>query len=534
MSTNAAALSANAWTEKLSQLGSEPFLHDALPRAFLGLLVYAILLVLLRLGNRRPFPGRLAPALRLLGLACVLHLFLGEPLGRLFPAAPRVFTAAVVFFLLALLLRAGEIVLFEVVFPKQGRKAAPVVLRDIARAVLTALLLALIVKGFFPAINFNVLAVSSLVVGYVLASATQDTLGSLVAGLALNAENSFSIGDWIAVGDRVGRVTDITWRSTRLRTKNLEDIIVPNATLSKETLVNFSRPTPELRTRIQIGAGYDSPPNLVRQVLLEAIRDIPGIDPVPPPKVRVVNYADFAIEYEALFFIHEYERLEEIKADLMNLVWYRFKRAAIPIPYPIRDVRARQVTREDDRAAERERVEAGARLLAAIDLFAKLTDAERLALAGRCRPGIFGAGETIVRQGEAGHSLFLIESGRVGIFVDQNGRDRTRVGELGPGAFFGERSLLTGEGRSATVSALADTAVLELDKDSFKAILQARPEMAEYLATVLETRGRERAEKSAGAGPSARPITEQQKSHLVMARILHFFGLSPNNPQEKH
>jgi small-conductance mechanosensitive channel/CRP-like cAMP-binding protein len=535
MNTNTVAgLNAESLIDGFTQACSRVSLHEAGPRILLAFAVYAVLLIVLRLGQGRPLIRRLSMPINLLGLAAVIRLFLGGSLSLLHAEVPRVFTAAIVFFAVYLAMRVAEIGVFEFLFIRQGRKPVPVVLRDIARFILTASFLAFIVKAFFPGINFNVLAVSSIIVGYVLGNATQDTLGNLAAGLALNSEDSFSIGDWIAVGTLTGKVTDITWRSTRLQTKNLEDIIVPNSTLSKEILINFSRPTPELRSKIQIGVSYATPPNLVRQTLLGAARDVPGIDTEPAPKVRLVEYGDFAILYDVLFFVHDYAKLEDIRAELMNLIWYRFSRAGISIPFPIRDVRARQITREDDLAEERDRLGRMARLFAGVDLFATLTEEERLTVAAGCQSRVFASGENVVLQGAAGHSLFVIESGRVGVFVDQPGRARVSVGELGPGHFFGERSLLTGEGRSATITALEDAVVVELDKATFQSVLQAKPAMAEHLGRVLAERDLARDKKAAGADHTGRGEAEVQKGRQFMVRILTFFGLAtPGQPEAK-
>jgi CRP-like cAMP-binding protein len=264
----------------------------------------------------------------------------------------------------------------------------------------------------------------------------------------------------------------------------------------------------------------------VREVLLNANRDVPGIDASPAPKIRVVNYADSAVVYDILFYIHDYERLDDIRADLMNLIWYRFKRADIAIPYPIRDVRERRITREHEEAVEKDGHAAIARLLAGNDLFSPLTDAERLTLAAACRVRIFAAGEVIVHQGDEGASLFVIEHGEVGVFVDQKDRQRVKVNTLPAGHFFGERSLLTGEGRSATVTALADTTVAELGKESFAGILKARPDLAEYLGRVLGERDLARQTASAGAATPAGPTNGTQKGHQFMTKILNFFGLT--------
>lgn len=527
MNTNAAA---EAVTENLADKLSDIWAHAALQNAIPGLLmafgVYALLLTLLRLGGSIPVLRRISLPVNLFGFTCAIRLFLGDVFARIHPELIRVFTAVLVFLAIFLAMRLTEILIFDFLFIRQNRKPVPVVLRDIVRFGLTALLLAFVLKGFFPGINFNVLAVSSIIVGYVLGNATQDTLGNLVAGLALNSEDSFSIGDWITIGSLTGQITEITWRATRLRTKDSEDIIVPNSTLSKETLINHSRPTPQLRTRLRIGVSYEAPPNLVRQVLLDAIRDVPGIDEKPGPKIRLIDYADFAVVYEVLFYVHDFVKLDDIRADFMNLVWYRFKRAGISIPFPVRDVRARQFTREDDLAEERRRVDGIARLFEGVDLMACLSEAERHILAAGCRSRVFAAKEDVVRQGEPGQSLFLIESGRVGVFIGKPDGGRVSVGELGPGQFFGERSLLTGEGRSATVTALQDAVVVELGKEVFARVLQAKPEIAEQLGRLLAERDRAREEISAAADKARDSEAVRQKGRQFMERILAFFGVS--------
>ena len=82
-------------------------------------------------------------------------------------------------------------------------------------------------------------AVGAVVVGFAL----QDTLGNLFAGLAIQIEKPFRVGHWIQVGDREGQVQEITWRATKLRTKDGQFLIVPNSVISKEPILNYSEPT---------------------------------------------------------------------------------------------------------------------------------------------------------------------------------------------------------------------------------------------------------------------------------------------------
>jgi len=400
-------------------------------------------------------------------------------------------------------------------------------LRDILRILLSAAVLAWVIKTFFPTVNFSAIAVSSLIIGYIVGNATQETLGNLIAGLALNSEDCFSIGDWITVQGRTGRITDITWRSTRILTRDLEDIIIPNSTLSREIIINHSRPTPELRTRVRVGVSYEVPPNKVRETVLEALRSIPAVDKDPPPKVRVVEYADFAVVYDILFYIREFDRLEETRSEVMNLIWYRFKRAGINIPFPIRDVRSRILTAEDDRAESERRIRAVADLLERQPLFAALSETERSALAARAQLRIFAAGEAVVQEGQPGTSLFIIRSGRLRAETQpREGGTVVALAEFHAGDCFGERSLLTGEPRSATVVALEDSEVIELDKTAFAPVLNANPQLAEELGRLLALRDHNRNAAIAASFEHARHAPDMSPARHFMHRILHFFGLS--------
>ena len=77
-------------------------------------------------------------------------------------------------------------------------------------------------------------AVSAVVIGFAL----QDTLGNAFAGLAIQSERPFNVGHWIRVGDFEGRVAEVTWRATKLRTKSGNFVVVPNNIVSQEAITN--------------------------------------------------------------------------------------------------------------------------------------------------------------------------------------------------------------------------------------------------------------------------------------------------------
>ena len=99
-------------------------------------------------------------------------------------------------------------------------------------------------------------AVGAVVIGLAL----QDTLGNLFAGLAIQIEKPFRVGDWVTIGGQDGMVSEITWRATKMRTKAGNFVVVPNSVLAKDTITNYCEPTRLLRLQVDIGAAMTCRP----------------------------------------------------------------------------------------------------------------------------------------------------------------------------------------------------------------------------------------------------------------------------------
>src|SRR5213079_232102 len=103
--------------------------------------------------------------------------------------------------------------------------------------------------------------------------------------------------------------------------------------------------------------------------------------------------------------------------------------------------------------------------LASVDLFATLPAELRSQIARAAPLAVYGAGETIVRQGEEGQSMFVVSSGVVSVVLEPS---RDELARIDRGGYFGEMSLLTGEPRSATVLAVEDVEIVEIGVDLFR------------------------------------------------------------------
>ncbi len=295
-----------------------------------------LLLTLLQFAGRRILVLReMRRPLNVLFALGAVHTFLGDRLAAVHPSLRMAVLVAFLTLLAFAGIRLVDRLLFDMLPARRQRQPVPVVVRDILKWILWGTAVFFILRStVLPNLKLSVLAVSSIVVGYILGNASQDTLGNLIAGLALNTERPFSIGDWVQVGEFAGRVSDMTWRATRLQTKARDHIIIPNSTIAREFIVNYSRPTTAHGFTQQIGVNYDVPPNVVRETLIRVCDEIPEILPHPRPVVWLQNYNDFSMDYVLKFYINDFARLEEIQSLMMDRVWYHFKRRGIVIPFP--------------------------------------------------------------------------------------------------------------------------------------------------------------------------------------------------------
>jgi small-conductance mechanosensitive channel len=353
-------------------------------------------------------------------------------------------------------------------------------------------------------------AVGAVVVGFAL----QDTLGNAFAGLGIQSEKPFRVGHWIRVGDFEGRVAEVTWRATKLRTKSGNFVVVPNNIIAKEAITNYSEPAVPTRVELDVGASYLSTPRDVKDGVVEALRQVPRVLSSPAPDALLQAFDGSAITYRVRFWISDYEFDEEVKDEVRTAIFYAFGRRGIEIPWPIEVGYSRDWPEPDaaTKQAQREHV------LAGVDLFARLSDEQRHAIAAASAIRVFGDGEAIVRQAEPGQSMFIVCGGRAVVVLEP---DRREVAVIDRGGYFGEMSLLTGDPRSATVLARGDTSVLELDAEVFRSLGAADPKAVEQIGVAAVTR---RAELNQIRDAAQTTIAAEVPS-TFLGRMKKFLGL---------
>lgn len=405
------------------------------------------------------------------------------------------------------------------------KRPLPKIIRDILQALVYFLLLLTFLQQL--GVEPGQLLTTSALLTAALGLALQDTLGNLVAGLSVQMQEPFTVGDWIQYDDdpkKIGRVTDVNWRATTLLTLDDFQIVVPNGQLAKAAVKVFTRPTKVVRRSVYVHVGYAVAPRTVRNLILEAIEGAPLILTKPAPSVITNAFGDSGVEYWVRYYIEEFGKRDLADSGVRDRIWYTLRRNHVEIPYPQRVVHMSDST---DAARERERAAAVAearQALGKVDFLSVLQEDLLGELAERAVSRLFAKGEPIVRQGDDSAELFIVKRGQV-VVVLGAGESEREVSRLSEGQFFGEMALVTGERRKATVRAASESELLVITRAAFEEVLHRAPDVIAELSTVLAKRQVELGHhEEAMSKEDADEVVERESSALI-GKIKKLFSI---------
>lgn len=214
-------------------------------------------------------------------------------------------------------------------------------------AVNISLKYTLLVVGFLISlkavgIDLRFLLVFAGAAGIGIGLGLQHMAADIISGFSIIFGGRIRKGDWIQVENTLGIVTDIYLGSTRVRTRDNIEFMIPNSSLISNTIVNYTLSSPMIRIDLLVGVAYDADPREVEKILLDAAVADPSVSDHQPPVVRFVEYADNSINFELLFWIDVRETARrKVRSDLYFAIFDALKEAGIQIPYPQRDLHIR-------------------------------------------------------------------------------------------------------------------------------------------------------------------------------------------------
>jgi small-conductance mechanosensitive channel/CRP-like cAMP-binding protein len=406
----------------------------------------------------------------------------------------------------------------------------PRLLKDVVGAIIYLIGITGILAFVFKQSVTGIWATSG-VVGIVLGFALQSLILDVFTGLAINVDRPYRIGDWIMLHGRqkdlhiVGNVMEMNWRTTRLRTAHNNMVVVPNSVIGTTVITNFMQPQPRSRLELYFTLDFGVPSERAVRVLTAAVRAVlggPG-GPLeePKPSIRIKQISELGVEYRVRYWV--------LPADLspnksrhivITSILNHLQQAGLSLAYPKRDAfhsampqRHLDSTSHADRRA----------LLSRVELLEALSAEELDSLTSRIETRRFGEGETLIRRGDAGESMFVLVEGLVYVFADNEGTE-IKVAQIVPGQFFGEMSMLTGEARSATVTAASDTVTYEITKEHMSALLTARPVLMEHMSQIVAARKLRNVQALEKATHQEQQEEKTTMARQVMARMKAFFS----------
>lgn len=331
---------------------------------------------------------------------------------------------------------------------------------------------------------------TSGIVGIVVGFALRNMIADVFSGVALNVDRPFKIGDWIEIHPRSveplrGCVSEISWRTTRIRKTDNTTVVIPNSLISSIVLINFSTPEPKGRFDQTFCLEFGVPAERALRILLAGARSAEGILKDPPPKALVDSVTNQGVEYKVRYWLDPRQTTprkgrHRVTASILRHLHH----AGLSLAYPKQDLYlSKMPNRQLDSDIDR------TQLLSRTDLFASLTDVEVNTLASRVEEKRFHVGAHLVEKGASGNSMFILVEGLLNVCTKAESDGRSvLVDDLEPGDFFGEMCLFTGCPRSATIVAQTDVVVFEIDHEVVNDLLAARPEIATHLAETIASR----------------------------------------------
>ncbi len=324
----------------------------------------------------------------------------------------------------------------------------------------------------------------------------------------IQSARPFKIGDWISLRNPntesilVGKIINFDGKSVQLKSENNTLLIVPNSLLTNFVIENYKAIEKEVQFSVHICLSPRVFIDQAKRILTAAAKhSLLNISQSNNNSVNVVitKVTRDSIEYKINFGFAPWEQLspEQMKDTVLCNIIDHLDKAGIAF--------------DKDNSHN---------IIEHVALFDNLEKIEMEELISSADTILYGTGDTIIKQGEDGSSMFILQEGLLNVFMKAADKEDIKVGTLTPGEFFGEMSLFTGEMRSATVITETDSVVLEIKKETIKRILDKRPDLINGFGEII-------VERQTGNLKKMDDYLSRKESfiHKLVAKIKSFFDL---------
>lgn len=368
-------------------------------------------------------------------------------------------------------------------------------------------------------------------IGVVLGLALRPIILDFFSGLGINLEHAYSIGDYVSIAPNRGEpikgwIEEIQWRTLRIRTRDGFIVIVPNSELATSAVTNYALPRPESRFHLEVRLDADVPTDRALRILRSAVLEATGLPDgpqrSPTPDVLVWSADEMGILYRVRYWLDPAKLSPD---NATHAVWVcileQLSRAGLTLAQPRETVFLGRLPRN---ASGVHSIEDRIAFLRRVDLFERFPDSSLRWLATETSLRLIRPGQVLVRAGDSGDSMFLIAEGCVRVLSAPTGNAAPiELATLQSGHVVGERSLLTGEPRSASVHAVTECLVLEIKRTSLSLLIEREPELLGHLEQTVADRERMNADRIAASQATGSPETHESRTQALLRRMRELF-----------
>ncbi len=193
-----------------------------------------------------------------------------------------------------------------------------------------------IIEGF--GVDMTLFAAGGAVISLVVAFAAQDTLGNFFAGIFILLDQPFREGDRIEIREEEtwGDVIEIGLRSTRIRTRDNRMVIVPNAVIGNNSVVNHSFPDATYRIGVNVGIAYGTDVERAREVMIEAVKGVDAVMKDQRIEALFEGFGDSSLNFHVRAWFPHFVDKRRYEDKLNTALNKALEDAGIEIPFPQR------------------------------------------------------------------------------------------------------------------------------------------------------------------------------------------------------
>jgi small-conductance mechanosensitive channel len=198
---------------------------------------------------------------------------------------------------------------------------------------------ALLALGF----EFTKLTIILSALGVGIGFGLQGIVNNFVSGLILLFERPVRVGDFIELGGKWAEIKNIGLRATTVQTFDHADVIIPNADLVSNQVINWTLSNRRVRLIIPVGVAYGSDVSLVMETLMVCARTSSKVAETPEPEVLFLSFGESSLDFELRVWVPNAEERLSVKSELHQEIDRSFREAKIEIAFPQRDLHLRSL-----------------------------------------------------------------------------------------------------------------------------------------------------------------------------------------------